>query len=103
MEGHVLVDKIPVDPVIADDLVTNGIGYSQVGLGLEQDGFVRRLTGPGCTGGKINDRHIVSAFALCQHTGKKDRMHFCHIVTPGDEHIGVINILVTAHGLIHTK
>ena len=35
MKGNVLVDKIPVDPVIAEDFITDGIRHGQIGLGFK--------------------------------------------------------------------
>ena len=37
MKGYVLVYKIPIDPLITDNFITDGIGHSQVRLGSEDD------------------------------------------------------------------
>lgn len=55
MKGNVLVYKVPIHPLVADDLITDGIGHGQIRLGLENDRFVRCLATTGGAGGKIDD------------------------------------------------
>ena len=61
VEGDVFVDKIPVDPIIFYDFVTDGVGHGQVGLGVKQNGAVGALTGAGGAGGSICSR-VTSIF-----------------------------------------
>ena len=37
MKGYVLFYKILINPLVADDLITDGIGHGQICLGLEED------------------------------------------------------------------
>ena len=37
VKGNVLIYKVPVHPIVADDLITDGIGHRQIGLGSEQN------------------------------------------------------------------
>ncbi len=68
MKGHVLVYKIPIYPLVADDLVTDGIGHGQIRLGLEEDRFVRGLTASGGASGKIDDFYMFLTLAIGQHS-----------------------------------
>ena len=37
VKGNMLIDKIPIDSVVADDFIADGIGHSQVRLGFKKD------------------------------------------------------------------
>ena len=37
MERDMLIDKVPVNPVVFDDFVTDGVGNSEISLGSEED------------------------------------------------------------------
>ena len=95
-----MFDKIPIDPFVADNFIADGIGHGQVGLGSEQDGSVRRLAGARGAGGKIDDLDMPLAFTIGEHSGKEDRMHFGHVVAPGDKDIGMIDVVIAAHGFV---
>ena len=43
------------------------------------------------------------AFAIGEHSREEDRMHFGHVVAPGDKDVGVIDVVITAHGLVQTE
>jgi len=46
---------------------------------------------------------MLLAFSVGQHSGEQNRMHFSHIVAPGDKDIRMINVFVTPHGLIQAE
>ena len=68
VKGNMLVYKIPIHPIVSDDLITDGIGHGQIRLGSEKDRFVRSLAGAGGAGGKIDDLDMFFALAIGEHS-----------------------------------
>ncbi len=68
MKGYVLFYKILINPLVADDLISDGIGLGQICLGPEEDRSVRSLAGTCAAGGKIDDLYMSLTLAIGQHS-----------------------------------
>ncbi len=46
---------------------------------------------------------MIFGFAVGEHSGEEYRMHLGHIIAPGNEDIGLIDVIIAAHGLVHAE
>jgi hypothetical protein len=63
----------------------------------------RRVAGPGGAGGEVHDPHPGRLLPLLQHAGEEHRVHLGHVVAPQHEDVGVVDVLVAPHGLVHAE
>ena len=102
-EIGVLIDKIPVDGVILNDVVGNKISDCQVTLRGKYDAIISQFERA-----MIISRHHVNSYVWVAQTvvgqaGPQNRVHLGHIGAPQNEGIRVFKIVVAAHGLVDTE
>ena len=66
-EGDMFFDKVPIDPIVANEFITNGIGNGKVGLWIEEHRFVGGLAGACGACGKVDDEGVGVFEAAVEH------------------------------------
>ena len=103
LEHCVLVDEVPVHLVILDDVVGDIVEDRQIGLRGEHHAIVRQLEAAVLEGREHVHLHIRVGETAIGHPRPEDRVHLGHVGAPQHERIGLLDIVVTAHRLIHTE
>ncbi len=99
----VLVDKRLVVGLVLDDVVGDVIEYRQVGLRHEHHVVVAQIEAA-----MLESRQHVHLAAFPGETRigearPQDRVHLGHVGAPQHEHIGVLQVVITAHRLIRAE
>ena len=103
IEVDVGVDEVPVHLVIADDVVGDVVEDRQVGLGLEDDAVVRQLEAAVLEGGEDMDLAAILGQAGVGEARPEHRVVLRHVRPPEDEGVGLLQVVIAAHGLVGAK
>ena len=98
-----VVDEFGVDPARLDDVVGDVIEDREVGARLEYDRDVGEVHAAMREGRQHRDLDMRVAEPAIGETRPQDRMHLGHVRAPQHEGIGVLEIVVAAHRLVHAE
>ena len=105
--GHADVD-VPVHELAVhrpglDEVVRDVVHDREVRAGLEDHRHVREIRRAVLVGGQRRDPHMRMAEAAVGHPGPQDRVHLGHVRAPEHEGIGMLEIVVATHRLVHAE
>ncbi len=103
LEVDVLVNEVPVDPVMLDNIAGDVVKDGQIGLGREHDRQVGQIEAAVLKGGEHCHLDIGCAQPAIGHPSPENRVHLCHVGTPQHERISAFHVVVAAHGLVHAE
>ena len=97
------VDEILVDVSTLDDVIGDVVENGEIRLRLENHGNVGKLEASVLEGGQHRHLYVGCAQSSIGQASPQDGMHLRHVGAPQDECIGMLEIVVAAHGLVHSK
>ena len=103
IEIDVGVDEVPVHLVVANDVIGDVVEDRQVGLGLEDDAVVRQLEAAVLEGGEDMDLAALLGQAGVGEARPEHRVVLRHVRPPEDEGVGLLQVVIAAHGLVGAK
>ena len=99
----VAANKIFVDPLAADDVPGDVVENRQVGLRREHHGDIRQFERAVLEGGHHADLDVRIAEPAVGQTGPQNGVHLGHVGAPQHEGVGVLEIVIAAHGLVDAE
>jgi hypothetical protein len=99
----VVAHELLVDPAGLNDVVRDVVQDREVGAWLEDDRDVRQVHAAVGKGGEYRNPHMRVPEAAVGKPGPQDRMHFRHVGAPEHEGIRILEIVITAHRLVHAE
>ncbi len=103
LEHGVLVDEVPVHLVVLNDVVGDIVEDRQIGLGREDDAVIRQFEAAVLESGEHVHLHIRVGEAAIGHPRPEDGVHLGHVGAPQHEGIGLLDIVIAAHRLVHAE
>ena len=98
-----LSTKSSVDPAGLDDVVGDVVEDRQIGARLEDDRDVGEVHAAVGEGRQHRDLDMRMAQPAVGQPRPQDRMHLGHVRAPQHEGVGVLEIVVAAHRLVHAE
>jgi hypothetical protein len=96
-----LVHELRVEGVLLDQQVRDAVHDSQIAVRAELQVVITEIRGACAARTDVNERHLFPARAAVNHAAEEHRMHLRHVVSPHDEHIALVEVVVAARRLVH--
>ena len=103
LELDVLIDKGLVHLVVGNDVVADVVQDREVGLRLEDHAVVGQLKRAMFEGRQHVHFTAGAGEATVGDAGPQDRVHLGHVRTPQHEGIGILDVVIAPHRLVHAK
>ena len=102
-EIDVPVHELAVHRPGLDDVVRDVVHDREVRARLEDHRHVGEIRRAVLVGGERRDPHMRMAEAAVGHPGPQDRVHLGHVRAPEHEGVGMLEIVVATHRLVHAE
>ncbi len=102
-KAGVFVDELVIDLVILDQVVRDVVENDQVGVRLENYGQIRQIETAGFVGGHGDHLDMLVGELAVGDPAPQHRVHFRHVRSPQHERIGVLDVVIAAHGLVDAE
>ena len=102
-EGGVVAHERLVDAAGRDDVVGDVVEDCEIRARLEDDRHVGQIHAAMREGRQHRDPHMRVAEPSVRQPRPQDRVHLGHVRAPQHERVGVLEIVVAAHRLVHAE
>ena len=102
-EVDVLFHKGLIVGPLLNDVIGDVIGDGQIAAGFEDDGQIGQIGRAVFNRGHHHHLDMGSVQAAVGHPAPQDRVHFGHVRSPQHEAVGLLEIVVAAHGFVHAE
>ena len=94
-------DELLVPCAALDELLGDAVGDGEVGLRAEFQIVIGEFRGARAAGAEVDDGDFLAALPAVEDARKQHRVHLRHVVSPHEQHVAGVEIVVTAGGLVH--